>query len=78
MWLQRLYVVTYVLVCIWAGLLLIALPWLPIWSNNELILRFPALYHFLQFGFVRGAVSGLGLVDIFMGLWEAFHYHDRT
>jgi hypothetical protein len=26
---------------------------------------------------VRGAISGIGLVDIWLGVLEAIHYHDR-
>jgi hypothetical protein len=31
----------------------------------------------MQLGFVRGAVSGLGLLDIWLGVLEAVRYRDR-
>jgi hypothetical protein len=32
----------------------------------------------MQLGFVRGAVSGLGLLDIWLGVIEAVRYRDRV
>lgn len=76
-WMQRSFIVSYVLVCIWLGVVLVLLPWSPLWSTNSLLVRWPNLYRFLQHGFVRGVVSGLGLVDIWIGLLEAVQYHDQ-
>jgi hypothetical protein len=74
-WLQRVFVVVYVLFCIELGLVLIALPWTRFWFTYDWIS--PSLQHFLQQGFVRGAVSGLGLLDIWLGIVEAVRYRDR-
>ena len=76
-WLQRLFVIVYVVVCIELGLFLIALPWLPAWDNNRFLVYWPALRHFWQLGFVRGAISGLGLLDIWLGISEALSYRER-
>ena len=76
-WLQRLFVIVYVVFCIELGLALIALPWLPVWNNNRWLAHWPWLRHFLQLGFVRGAISGLGVLDLWLGLSEAWNYRDR-
>jgi len=76
LWLQRLFVIVYVVFCIELGLALVALPWTP-WWNNPLLAHLPTLRHFLQLGFVRGAVSGLGILDLWLGISEAVHYRDR-
>jgi hypothetical protein len=26
--------------------------------------------------FVRGAISGIGIIDLWIGIWEAVHYRD--
>jgi len=39
--------------------------------------QWPTFQHFMQLGFVRGAVSGLGLLDIWLGVLEAVRYRDR-
>jgi len=76
-WLQRFFIVIYVLFCIELGLALMLLPWSRFWFEDDLLAQWPALQHLLQQGFVRGAVSGLGLLDIWLGILEAARYRDR-
>jgi hypothetical protein len=76
-WLQRVFVVVYVLFCIELGLVLIVLPWTRFWFNDGWMVQWPAFQHLMQLGFVRGAVSGLGLLDIWLGVLEAVRYRDR-
>jgi len=76
-WLQRLAVAIYVLFCMTLGMALVTLPWIGNWFEDGLVARWPALQHLLQLGFVRGAVSGLGLIDIWLGIIEAVRYQDR-
>jgi hypothetical protein len=76
-WLQRVFVVVYVLFCIELGLVLIILPWTQFWFSDAWLVQWPNLRHFLRLGFVRGAVSGLGLLDIWLGVVEAVRYRDR-
>jgi len=76
-WLQRSFLVIYVLVCIEIGLVLVVVPWTRIWFNNSLLIGWPSLQHLLEHPFVRGAVSGLGFVDIGLGVLEAVRYRDR-
>lgn len=76
LWMRRLSLFILVAFCIELGMLLVVLPWTRLWSDNNLILNYPALRSFLQQNFVRGAVSGVGLVDIYLGIWEAWHYKE--
>ena len=76
-WLHRISVFLFVLVSAVAGVLLIILPWTPEWTDNYLLLSFPALRSVISNGFFRGLCSGLGLLDIWIGFWEAFHYHEH-
>ena len=76
-WLQRIFVVIYVLFCIELGLVLIVLPWTDYWFTGTGLLHWPTLHRLLQEGFVRGAVSGLGFLDICLGILEAARYRDR-
>jgi hypothetical protein len=76
LWLQRLWLVVFVLFCLEVGIILTVLPWTKLWTDNSLLLSYPALRDFLMLGFVRGVVSGLGLVDIWMGVAEAVTYHE--
>lgn len=76
-WLQRLFLVVYVAFCMELGIALIVLPWTEWWFTNSLLLHWRSLNHFCQGGFVRGAVSGLGFLDLWLGISEAAHYRDR-
>ena len=76
LWLQRIWLVVFVLFCLEVGIILTALPWTGIWTNNSLLLGYPRIREFLMQNFVRGLVSGLGLVDIWMGVAEAVRYRE--
>ena len=76
-WMHRISVFLFVLISAVAGVLLIILPWTPEWTDNYLLLTFPALRDVVSNGFFRGLCSGLGLLDIWIGFWEALHYHEQ-
>jgi hypothetical protein len=76
LWLHRVTVLMFVFVCAAVGVLLVILPWRPEWTDNYLLLGYPGLRTFLSNGFVRGLCSGLGMLDIWIGFWEAIHYHE--
>jgi hypothetical protein len=46
------------------GVLVAIFPWSPFWERNYFLERYPGLIPYLLNPFLRGAVSGLGLVDI--------------
>ncbi len=78
LWLHRISVLLFVLLCAGSGVALAILPWSLQWSDNYLLLRFPALQPIVTHGFVRGVCSGLGLLDLWIGFAEAVHYHEET
>ena len=77
LWMHRTSVFLFVLISAVAGVLLVILPWTPEWTDNYLLLSFPWLRTLVTTGFFRGLCSGLGLLDIWIGFWEALHYHDH-
>ncbi len=77
-WLQRLSLFILVLFCVYLGAFVTALPWLTsIWDHNLFFTSHPALWSILRLGAVRGVISGFGLLDIWIGISEAIHYHDQ-
>jgi len=78
LWLHRITVLMFVFVCAVVGVLLVILPWRPEWTDNRLLFAYPGLRAFVANGFVRGICSGLGLLDIWIGFWEAIHYSELT
>jgi hypothetical protein len=75
--LHRTSVFLFVLISAVAGVLLVILPWTPEWTDNYLLLSYPWLRTLISTGFFRGLCTGLGLLDIWIGFWEALHYHDH-
>jgi hypothetical protein len=75
-WVHRLSLVILVVFCIELGMLLTILPWTRVWTENSLLISYPALGAFMRNDFARGAITGLGLVDVWIGIWEAIHYSD--
>ena len=78
LWLHRTSVLLFVLISAVAGVLLIILPWTPEWTDNYLLLSFPGLRTFVSSGFFRGICTGLGMLDVWIGFWEALHYHEHS
>ena len=76
LWLHRVFILLFVFLCAAMGVLLLILPWRPEWTDNHFLLGSPGLRAFVSNGFVRGLCSGLGLLDIWIGFWEAVHFHD--
>jgi hypothetical protein len=77
-WLQRLSLFVLVLFCVYLGVLVAILPWWKrMWDQNLWIQSRPALAAVLDNGAVRGLISGLGLLDIWIGVSEAVHYRDH-
>src|SRR5271166_1971276 len=76
LWVRRFWLVIFVLFCLEVGIILTVLPWTRVWTENSLLLGHPELRAFLLQNFVRGLISGLGLVDIWMGIAEAVRYRE--
>ncbi len=61
---QRLVRFFLWLACMQCGVLLFFLPWSRYWERNFFLDRFPALLPYLLNPYLRGAVTGLGLLDV--------------
>ena len=76
-WAQRISLFILVLFCVYLGAFMVYLPWWPAaWGKNPFFLAHPRLHAFIDLGPVRGIVSGLGLLDIWIGISEAIHYRE--
>lgn len=59
-----------VLLLLWLelGLVLILAPWSNAWETNFLLYHYPGLGTLLNNPFLRGAISGLGLVNVLLSI----------
>jgi hypothetical protein len=53
-----------------AGLLLVLVPWTGFWDRNLFLTDSPWLQGLIHNSFVRGAVSGIGVMTVLAGLAE--------
>jgi hypothetical protein len=61
------------------GLLLVLVPWSAFWDRNYFAELLPAVKDVITNNYVRGAVMGLGLINVWAALSElADIYHGRT
>jgi len=65
---NRLLSAFLVVICCIMGAILFYLPWTGIWEQNYFLSHFPSLMRILLHPAFRGAVSGLGILDIFLAI----------
>ena len=81
----RFTVLFYIILCLEAGVFLTVLPWVgggSYWGDNYFLVLAAqkigavGLQRAVASGWVRGAVTGLGLLNLAMAFWEIFHFKD--
>ncbi len=77
-WLVRVELVLRVMVRMYIGLAVCYAPWSPMfWDQNPLFLQFPTLGVIAVNGAVRGLVSGLGLLNLWIAFQDALESWNR-
>ena len=76
-WLQRADLFLRVILHLYAGLFLLFLPWTHLWTYNRFLLYYAPVAKLVQNGAVRGLVSGLGLLNLWIASFDAFHYKEN-
>lgn len=77
----KLTVIFYILICIEVGLLLVVIPWVSFWHDNYFLYYLAARLHWqglidiVHSGYFRGAVSGLGMINLLIGFLEIKDFH---
>jgi hypothetical protein len=83
----KLSVIFYIILCLEIGIFLTVLPWWPQgmwglsdWGNNYFLLYaarktgYQSLQTVVASGWVRGAVTGVGLLNLGIAIWEIFNF----
>jgi len=71
-WLERIELLVRVIVRLYLGLLIIVLPWMRFWTDNGLFTYSRGTALLAASGFVRGMVSGLGMLNVALAIHELF------
>lgn len=76
-WLERAELFLRVLLRMYIGLAVCYAPWSRVfWDQNPLFLRYPTLSMWAAHGAVRGIISGLGLLNLWIAFREAVRHRD--
>jgi hypothetical protein len=71
-WHYKLAVLLFIIVCFEVGVFLLVFPWMDYWNNNTIAGIAPWVRAVWASPYFRGALSGLGLVNIYISLAEVF------
>ena len=76
-WLERAELFLRVLLRMYIGLAVCYAPWSrTFWDQNPLFVQFPTLSMYAASGAVRGLVSGLGLLNLWIAFNDALRHRD--
>ncbi len=67
---KRILSVILILLYFEVGVLLLLVPWGSSWTKNYFVSHYPWVGDVARNYFVRGAVSGIGLADIWLAVYE--------
>jgi hypothetical protein len=59
------------------GVVLVVVPWTTLWDANYLLQPYPALRAVLLNPYARGAVTGLGVLNLVLAVHDAYHHLAR-
>jgi hypothetical protein len=76
-WLVRTELYLRVLLRMYIGLAICYAPWSQLfWDQNPLFVQFPTLSIYAANGAVRGVISGLGLLNIWIAIQDAIRHRN--
>ena len=81
-WFQRLTSVLFIIFCFELGLFLLVYPWTDGWSDNYFAWAIrgsvqTAWHSFWNNSFVRGGISGVGAINLWIAVTEVFRVFSR-
>lgn len=69
-WVHKLGVILFVIICFEVGVFLLIFPWTQQWEGNSLANLLPWLRGYWASSYFRGALSGLGMLNIYISVGE--------
>ncbi len=69
---RRIQAFVLILFCLEIGIVLLLFPWSSLWDHNYFFSLSPHWARWFSSSYLRGAVSGLGIVNLWIALSEAW------
>jgi hypothetical protein len=66
----RVFNILFIIYSLEVGTVLLWLPWKGIWENNLILYLFPQIAPVVTSPFFKGAILGLGIDNILIGIYE--------
>ena len=71
-WYHKTAGVLFVAFCLSIGLFLLIFPWTDLWDSNYFSTWIPQWHQYWDNMYVRGAISGIGVVNLYISVAEMF------
>ena len=71
-WYHKLAGVLFVSFCLCIGLFLLIFPWTDLWDSNYFSTWIPEWHQYWDNLYMRGAISGIGVVNVYISFSEMF------
>lgn len=76
-WRRKLGTLLFIVVCFEVGLFLLVFPWAQYWRNNFIAGATPWVHELWNNNFFRGALSGLGVLNLYISIAEVLRLRRR-
>jgi hypothetical protein len=71
-WYHKMWAVLLITFCLEIGLFLLIFPWTDFWQGNYFSVLVPEWHQYWDNLYLRGAVSGLGVANLYISVTEIF------
>jgi hypothetical protein len=71
-WFHKLMAVLFITFCLEIGIFLLVFPWTEYWESNYFSALVPQWHAYWDNLYVRGAISGIGVMNLYISLVEIF------
>jgi hypothetical protein len=71
-WYHKVWALVFIVFCLELGMFLLIFPWSEWWDFNFFAAYVPEWHRYWESSYVRGAISGLGVVNLYISLVEIF------
>lgn len=69
---RRVQTVVFILFCLEMGIVLVLFPWSSLWDRNYFFALAPQWATVFASSYLRGAISGLGVINVWIAVSEAW------
>jgi hypothetical protein len=68
--------IPFTMAVIGMGIFILWIPWQRIWENNYMLFLYPQIRPLIANPFFKGAILGLGITDILIGILQIVHFKE--